>query len=191
MDAVPEVLARNAVAAWGEEGRRFVEHLPAQLDEVARTWRLTVGPTYPMSFHWVCRARTADGVDAVLKLGPPGSRDLALEAATLLHYDGRGAVRVLARVEERLDAAAPSFGRFLQMSGLHPAGHGQRGGLLARLPAGHAPRVARPPLKSERALARVWRNLDAACRQRSASDIRRRFQPGSERMPESVQPQAG
>jgi streptomycin 6-kinase len=96
VDAIPEALARNAVAAWGEAGRRFVQNLPAQLDEAAHTWQLTLGPPYSMSFHWVCRARTADGLVAVLKLGPPGSRDLAGETATLLHYDGQGAVRVLA-----------------------------------------------------------------------------------------------
>ena len=107
MDVVPEALARNAVAAWGETGRRFLENLPEQLDEVARAWRLTVEKPYAMSFHWVCRARTADGVEAVLKLAPPGSRDLARETATLLHYDGRGAVRVLAH-------AAPSGALLLE-----------------------------------------------------------------------------
>ena len=48
-----QALARNAEAAWGEAGRRFVGNLPAQLDEVARTWQLTLGAPYPMSFHWV------------------------------------------------------------------------------------------------------------------------------------------
>jgi streptomycin 6-kinase len=95
VDAIPEALARNAVGAWGVEGARFIERLPAQVVQVADEWGLTLGEPLTMSFHWVSRVRMAGGGEAVLKLGPPGSRDLAHEAVTLRHYAGRGAVRLL------------------------------------------------------------------------------------------------
>ena len=111
MDSISEVLARNAVAAWGEAGRRFVEELPDQRTELVQRWQLTLGAPFPMSYHWVCGARTADGTEAVLKLGPPGSRDLAHEAATLRHFDGRGAIRLLREAVDAggllLERAAP------------------------------------------------------------------------------------
>ena len=92
---VPPALARNAVAAWGADGQRFLDELPALLDSVTRDWGLDIVAPYPMSFHWVCLVRTADGVEAVLKLGPPGHPDMASEIAALGHF-GSGAVRLLA-----------------------------------------------------------------------------------------------
>jgi streptomycin 6-kinase len=93
---VPQVLARNAVAAWGIDGQRFIDELPARLDSVTQGWGLTVEAVYPLSFHWVCSVRTRDGDEAVLKLGPSGVPDLAQQVATLRHFDGVGAVRLLA-----------------------------------------------------------------------------------------------
>jgi streptomycin 6-kinase len=48
-----------------------------------------------MSFHWVARVTTADGVPAVLKLGFPDGH-LASEVEALRIFDGDGAVRLLA-----------------------------------------------------------------------------------------------
>jgi streptomycin 6-kinase len=93
---VPPLLARNVAAAWGEEGRRWLSTLPDLIAAVARDWDLLLGPTYPMSFHWVVEVRRSDGVQAVLKLGPPHSGHLDLEAASLARYDGHGAVRLMA-----------------------------------------------------------------------------------------------
>jgi streptomycin 6-kinase len=89
-------LVRNAVAAWGPAGRAFVDGLPETVAAVARDWELTLGQPYPMSFHWVCRVRTADGGSAVLKLAPPGLDHVVAEVASLRHFDGIGAVRLLA-----------------------------------------------------------------------------------------------
>jgi streptomycin 6-kinase len=93
---LPAELTRNAVAAWGEDGRAFIERLPEQVATLVREWSLTLAQPYPMSFHWVCAVRLPDGGPAVLKLGPPGSPHLRQQAATLRHFDGRGAVRLLA-----------------------------------------------------------------------------------------------
>jgi streptomycin 6-kinase len=94
--AVPPALARNAVDTWGAEGERWLGDLPALLAAIAADWQLTLGPPYMLSFHWVCPATRADGSPAVLKVGPPGPGHLAVEAATLRLYRGRGAVRLLA-----------------------------------------------------------------------------------------------
>jgi streptomycin 6-kinase len=98
---VPEVLVRNVTAAFGADGRRWLDALPTLLDEVARDWGLRLGPPYPLSFHWVCPAQCDDGTPAVLKLGPPADGHLVVEASTLAAFDGHGAVRLLAHDPER------------------------------------------------------------------------------------------
>ncbi len=94
--AIPPVLARNAVLAWGDDGKRWLDALPTLVSEVAREWQLELGEAHDMSFHWVVDVRRSDGTTAVLKLGPPEPRDLALEAKALTCYGGSGAVRLLA-----------------------------------------------------------------------------------------------
>jgi streptomycin 6-kinase len=68
---------------------------------VAGAWDLDVGAPYALSYHWVAPATRADGAPAVLKLGVPGADHLAGQAATLRHFDGHGAVRLLAFDEAR------------------------------------------------------------------------------------------
>ncbi len=94
---VPAAVVRNATAAWGDRGRRWLVDLPGLVEDVRRRWGLELGATYPLSFHWVVRVRRADGTSAVLKLGPPGSDDLRREATALGAYSGAGAVRLLAQ----------------------------------------------------------------------------------------------
>jgi streptomycin 6-kinase len=108
---IPPALARNAVVAWGEAGSRYLDSLPDQIASVCQDWELTLGAAFEMSFHWVCAVRRADGVEAVLKLGVPGTIDMGREIATLRHYDGVGAVRLLAYDHQRgallLERASP------------------------------------------------------------------------------------
>lgn len=108
---VPAALARNVVAAWGADGQRFLDELPALIEAVRRDWALTLVAPYPMSYHWVCAVRTASGTDAVLKLGPPQAVEVRGEVAALDHYAGEGAVRLLAHDVDRgallLERAVP------------------------------------------------------------------------------------
>jgi len=110
---IPPVLARNVVAAWGADGQRFLDLLPELLASVTRDWALTVVAPYPMTFHWVCEVRTADGAEAVLKLGPPGVVDVAHQVTAMRHFDGVGAVRLLAHDAGRgamlLEKASPGL----------------------------------------------------------------------------------
>ncbi|MFC7546558.1 aminoglycoside phosphotransferase family protein [Plantactinospora sp. GCM10030261] len=103
--------ARNVVAEWGEEGRRWLAELPELSAAVAEDWGLRLGGTFRLTFHWVVSAVSADGDPVVLKLGVPGQEHLAVEAAALRAFAGRGAVRLLATDLDRgallLERASP------------------------------------------------------------------------------------
>jgi streptomycin 6-kinase len=94
---VPGNLARNVVSVWGEDGRAWLAGLPGLVDEVFRLWHLDQDGAAPfaMSFHWVVPVTRSDGSPAVLKIGLPGAEHLAVEAAALRAFGGRGAVRLL------------------------------------------------------------------------------------------------
>jgi streptomycin 6-kinase len=92
---VPPALARNVGENWGDQGRDWLDRLPALIDDVTGAWQLTAAAPYPLSFSWVMPVTRADGTPAVLKLGVPGP-DLAHQEEALRVYDGRGAVRLLA-----------------------------------------------------------------------------------------------
>ena len=85
-------LARTVREVWGADGDRWLAALPGTLERLAARWQLELGEPYPMTYHWVCRARCADGAPAVLKVG---LSDLAREAAALRAWGGTGAVRLL------------------------------------------------------------------------------------------------
>ncbi|MFC3381805.1 aminoglycoside phosphotransferase family protein [Couchioplanes azureus] len=97
----PPAFVRNVTGNWGDAGRTWLADLPGVIAAVARQWDLTVGPPYPLSYHWVAPVRRADGSAAVLKLGLPGAAHLAAEATALDFFAGRGAARLLARDDAR------------------------------------------------------------------------------------------
>jgi streptomycin 6-kinase len=84
-------LARNVAGTWGAAGERWLADLPALLADLAAGWELTLGAPYDLTFHYVAAVRCADGTPAVLKVG----FELAVEAAALTAFDGRGAARLL------------------------------------------------------------------------------------------------
>jgi streptomycin 6-kinase len=84
-----------------ESGRVWLDELPDLLDEVVELWRLSVGEAFPdASASLTLRARKTDGVPVVLKLQYP-HREAEHEAAALAHWDGHGAVRLLAHDPDR------------------------------------------------------------------------------------------
>ena len=110
---VPDVLARNVVGAWGDDGARWLADLPRVLTDVAGDWDLTIGEPYDLSYHYVTAVTCGDGTPAVLKLGVPTGDSLRAEAPTLTAFDGRGAVRLLRAELDRgallLEAAEPGW----------------------------------------------------------------------------------
>jgi streptomycin 6-kinase len=74
---------------------------PRLADEVASDWGLTLGAPYPPGIEGhVVRAECADGTPAVLKLAWP-NWESEQAADALRRWDGDGAVRLLARDDER------------------------------------------------------------------------------------------
>ena len=75
--------------------------LSEALAECRERWGLRLGEAYaPGAVGYAVRAELADGTPAVLKLSPP-DRESEHEAAALRLWDGEGAVRLLARDDER------------------------------------------------------------------------------------------
>jgi streptomycin 6-kinase len=80
---------------------RWRASAPALAEELAEAWSLTLGEPYAPGFcGHVVRAETPDGSPAVLKVFFPDHESLQ-EADALERWDGDGAIRLLARDDER------------------------------------------------------------------------------------------
>jgi streptomycin 6-kinase len=86
--------SRRIVELNGEAGAAWLEALPALLKECERSWDITLGPPFPLSYSYVAPATLSDGAEVVLKVGIPNS-ELHTEIAALRVYAGRAAVRLL------------------------------------------------------------------------------------------------
>jgi streptomycin 6-kinase len=103
---------------------RWRDTVPTLLAEIGTAWGLTLGEAYPPgAAGHVVRARLPDGTPAVLKVYWP-HREAEQEADALERWDGEGAVRLLARDDERsallLERCEP--GRFLSVASDDPIG---------------------------------------------------------------------
>ncbi|OIV35391.1 hypothetical protein BIV57_21915 [Mangrovactinospora gilvigrisea] len=86
----------------GDEGRGWLERLPALVEESAARWDLTeLDPVRPGGVRSLVLLGTRDGGPVALKLAAPGE-PTAAEAAALGRWDGHGAVRLLDRAEDAL-----------------------------------------------------------------------------------------
>jgi streptomycin 6-kinase len=97
---VSEQLAENAGRT--EQGRAWLERLPATIAEMSRRWSLEIGSPFvgpEVSASWVAPVRRADGTTAVLKLPFPHMEgEHELEA--LRFWNGDPTVRLLDAEEE-------------------------------------------------------------------------------------------
>jgi streptomycin 6-kinase len=79
----------------------WLARVPALLEECREQWRLRLGERYPPgAAGYAVRVEFEDGTRAVLKLVYP-HRESEQEADALERWDGDGAVRLLARDDER------------------------------------------------------------------------------------------
>ncbi|MGQ0577064.1 MAG: aminoglycoside phosphotransferase family protein [Pseudonocardia sp.] len=111
MDALPRIFTETIVAQHGSPGRRWLQRLPALIDELCARWGLTrTGGTWHGNCGLVLAVDDPTG-PAVLKVSWIDEKT-RWEAAALRTWGGRGAVRVLAVADadgalllERLDTS--------------------------------------------------------------------------------------
>ncbi|QMU72293.1 aminoglycoside phosphotransferase family protein [Streptacidiphilus sp. P02-A3a] len=98
---VPSRLREAVAAGAGEPGAAWLAALPELLAAAVRRWELTVDRVVQPGGRagLVLYVRRADGTPAALKLAAPGPAS-AQEHAALAHWNGRGAVRLLAAAPE-------------------------------------------------------------------------------------------
>ena len=95
MLTLPEEFRHTITAVWGEEGKLWLDHLPAIIAACEKQWGLSITLLVPnLSYNFVAFAVRADGTDAILKMGVP-NKELATEIEALKLYQGRYAVQLL------------------------------------------------------------------------------------------------
>ena len=111
MRDLPPEFIQTVKNTFGADGQRWLESLPALLEEASRRWGLTdIQPVSNLSYNFVAFAKqypspsgSPTGVlhegargegEVILKLGVP-NRELTSEIAALRLYNGHGACRLL------------------------------------------------------------------------------------------------
>jgi len=90
------------IELFGEEGRAWLDRLPAILAACEERWNLTIGaPVGNLSFNYVAPAILADGTEVIVKTGL--TDEFPSQPQALRHFDGHGMTQLLA-YDER-DAA--------------------------------------------------------------------------------------
>jgi streptomycin 6-kinase len=97
-DKIPEFLKRflrYANSGWGERGKAWLVELPGIIIRCCEKRDLTFGATTEeIKGNFIAYAETANGEEAVLKVGVP-HRDFSTEMEALAIYDGRGINRLI------------------------------------------------------------------------------------------------
>ena len=99
MLSIPENFANSMITLSGEEGRAWLDRLPAILAAGEKRWGLTIGaPVGNLSFNYVAHAVLADGTEAIVKTGLTDEFPAQTEA--LRYCAGQGMVQLLAYDEQ-------------------------------------------------------------------------------------------
>jgi len=99
MCIIPEDFARFMRKVFGEEGRAWLDRLPAILATCEERWNLTLGaPVRNLSFNYVAPAVLADGTEVMVKTGL--TDEFPSQPEALRHFDGHGMVQLLAYDED-------------------------------------------------------------------------------------------
>jgi streptomycin 6-kinase len=100
-EGVPRPHPGLSWAAATEAGREWLQALPRLVEECARQWSLRLGEPFPYAYASLALPATLpDGGEAVLKICFP-HRESEHEVDALAHWNGRGAVRLLAGDSDR------------------------------------------------------------------------------------------
>lgn len=92
----------SALEWWRGEpgGAEWLDRLPRLVEECAERWSLRLGAAFDAHISLVLAAELTDGTSAVLKVNFP-EPESEHEADALAHWDGDGAVRLLAHDPDR------------------------------------------------------------------------------------------
>lgn len=92
---VSDEFRQRIVSVWGEEGKAWLDRLPTLITTCAERWGLSVQSPLPnLSYNFVVFATTADGTEAVLKIGVPNP-ELTTEIDALRAYKSGPVVGLL------------------------------------------------------------------------------------------------
>jgi streptomycin 6-kinase len=81
---------------YGARGDNWCQNLPLHLARLAAQWDLELGAPYVLRYNYVCRAlQSQSGQQVVLKTAPDNP-DFHTEVAMLRHYNGVGAISLIA-----------------------------------------------------------------------------------------------
>ena len=95
MIIIPERFARFMIELFGEEGRTWLERLPAMLADYERRWHMTIGaPMNNLSFNYVAQAVLVDGTEVIVKTGL--TDEFPAQPEALRHFAGHGMTQLLA-----------------------------------------------------------------------------------------------
>jgi len=98
MFVIPDDFACKMIALGGEEGRAWIERLPAILAACEQRWGLTIGLPFDLSYNYVAPAVRRNGMPVVVKACLPDGETTQVEALRL--FDGHWMVRLLEYDEE-------------------------------------------------------------------------------------------
>ena len=113
MFIIPKDFARFMIELFGEEGRAWLDRLPAILAACEERWNLTIGaPVGNLSFNYVAPGVLTDGTEVMVKTGL--TDEFPSQPQALQHFDGHGIVQLVAYDEhdavmllERLKPGTP------------------------------------------------------------------------------------
>ncbi|MEZ5344618.1 MAG: aminoglycoside phosphotransferase family protein [Pyrinomonadaceae bacterium] len=104
-DQLPKKFKQNVLDLCGDEGKEWLTHLPATIEELEDAWGIKAGRYFPnLSYNYVASCTMRDGQPAVLKIAPPlREPEIFNEAKALQIFKKRGAAEVL-RIDRRYRA---------------------------------------------------------------------------------------
>ncbi len=88
---------KSTLSLLGEEkGKAWLSKIPELIKIYEKKWNLiSQGYFENLSINYVEKVRTADGKDAVLKIGVPSDNEFLREVETLKLFNGKGSIKLL------------------------------------------------------------------------------------------------